>query len=65
MGKLELILTKDGRGQHRLYACRGTGKGCKRNGHREKKTPCADCWGPLDENMTLGEVQERLKKGDA
>jgi hypothetical protein len=64
-GKLEMILHRNADGEFEVHACRGTGKGCKRNGYREKKTPCEDCWGPLDESMTLGEVQDRLAKGDA
>jgi hypothetical protein len=62
---LQTILAKDAAGNFRLWACRGEGKGCKRNKHREKAKPCDDCFGPLDENMTLGEVVERLKRGDA
>jgi hypothetical protein len=63
--KLETILAKDASGEFRLWACRGAGKGCARNKHRAKAKPCDDCYGPLDENMTLGEVIERLKRGDA
>ena len=63
--KLEMILHKGADGKFSMYACRGAGKGCKRNVTRLRKTPCEDCWGPLDESMTVGEVHERLNKGDA
>jgi len=62
---LETILAKDEFGKFRLLACRGEGKGCKRNKHREKAKPCEDCLGPLDEKLTLGEVVDQLKRGDA
>jgi hypothetical protein len=63
--KLSTILAKDANGDFRLWACRGEGKGCGRNKYRRQQKPCADCFGPLDENMTLGQVVERLKAGDA
>jgi hypothetical protein len=62
---LSTILAKDENGKFRLWACRGAGKGCTRNKYRRQQKPCADCFGPLDENMTLGQVVERLKQGDA
>lgn len=65
MDRLSTILAKDESGEFRLWACRGEGKGCERNKHRRKAAPCSDCFGPLDENMTLGEVTDRLKQGDA
>ena len=63
--KLDLILHKDAQGKFGLWACRGEGKGCNRNKYRNTKAPCTDCVGPLPEDMTLGEVQEKLRKGDA
>ncbi len=63
--KLETILARDAAGKLRLWACRGAGKGCERNKHRRKTKPCEDCFGPLPEDMTLGEVAERLQRGDA
>lgn len=63
--KLELILYKNSADKFELWACRGVGKGCKRNGYRDKKKPCDSCFGPLPETMTLGEVQDKLKRGDA
>jgi hypothetical protein len=63
--ELKTILAKDANGEFRLWACRGAGKGCERNRYRRQQAPCADCFGPLEETMTLGEVAERLKQGDA
>lgn len=63
--KLELILHKNGRGSLDLWACRGAGRGCKRNSTRERKKLCDDCFGPLDPKMTIGQVHDRLQKGDA
>jgi hypothetical protein len=34
-----------------------------RNKYRRQQKPCGDCFGPLDENMMLGKVVERLKSG--
>lgn len=65
MEKLETILVKDENGKFQLYACRGVGKGCQRNKHRSHKAQCNDCFGPLDENMTLEDVVKRLQRGDA
>ena len=63
--KLDLILADDQAGKKRLWACRGEGKGCKRNKFRTSKAPCIDCMGPLDEKLTLEQVVEKLKQGDA
>jgi hypothetical protein len=63
--ELHTILAKDETGQFQLWACRGAGKGCARNKYRRQQKPCADCFGPLDETMTLGEVVDLLKRGDA
>ncbi len=63
--ELKTILAKDAGGEFRLWACRGAGKGCARNKYRERQKPCDDCAGPLDERMTLVEVAELLKRGDA
>jgi len=62
--ELTLIMIKE-RGTHQMYACRGQGKGCKRNTYREKKTQCVDCIGPLDDSLTLEDVERMIKKGDA
>lgn len=48
-----------------LWACRGEGRGCKRNGHREKKKHCEDCVLAGDPNETLEHLQARLDRGDA
>ncbi|MBR0687366.1 hypothetical protein JQ594_15650 [Bradyrhizobium manausense] len=63
--RLDMILAKDGEGEFRLWACRGAGKGCARNEFRRQRKPCTDCVGPLDEKLTLAEVTDLLKRGDA
>lgn len=63
--KLSLILHRDADQKFKLWACRGEGKGCARNKYRSRLKPCDDCFGPLPENLTLGQVVERLKQGDA
>lgn len=67
MGVLSLILYRKPDGAFGLWACRGAGKGCKRNSYRKdvSRKPCEDCVGPLPENLTLEQVQERLSRGDA
>lgn len=62
---LQTILARDAAGKLCLWACRGEGKGCARNKYRSSLKPCDDCFGPLPEAMTLGEVVDRLNKGDA
>lgn len=62
---LDLILAKDAGGDMRMWACRGEGKGCERNRFLRRKKPCDDCMGPLDESLTLEQVEVMLKKGDA
>lgn len=66
--QLSLILARDQQSPRhdlRLWACRGEGKGCKRNRYRTAKAPCDDCFGPLDPNMTVADVIKRLEQGDA
>lgn len=63
--KLDLILARKPDGKLALWACRGAGKGCARNRFRSRRAPCDDCFGPLPETLTLGEVQQRLARGDA
>lgn len=65
MAELQTILAKDDAGELRLWACRGEGKGCERNKYRRQAKPCEDCFGPLAEEMTLGEVADLIKRGDA
>lgn len=62
---MALILHRNGRNNFEMYACRGDGKGCDRNKYRKTLAPCDDCIGPLDPKMTLGEIEEKLTKGDA
>lgn len=65
-GDLTLILYRPpGVSKWEMWACRGAGKGCKRNKTRKNLKPCEDCFGPLPEDMTLEEVTERLSRGDA
>ncbi len=63
---LELIMVKNPAAKlgYDLLACRGEGKGCKRNKFREAKAGCEDCV-LADPKETMGELQARLKKGDA
>jgi hypothetical protein len=63
--KLNMILARDGAGAFQLWACRGHGKGCKRNLFRKSTKPCDDCMGPLPPTVTIGEVYRRMQKGDA
>ena len=65
MSDLDLILHKNDAGQFEMWACRGEGKGCKRNRFLKRKKPCDDCMGPLDEKLTLQETIDKLGKGDA
>jgi hypothetical protein len=63
---LRLILEGDGKtGLTHAWACRGDGKGCKRNTFRKRSTHCDDCMGPLPPDMTLEQVRARLDHGDA
>jgi len=47
-----------------MWACRGEGRGCKRNLHRSDAKHCEDCV-RADENETVGDLHNRLKRGDA
>ncbi len=68
MADIEFILERIKQGDtvdcFQMWACRGEGKGCKRNRHREKSKHCEDCILP-DENETLENLKARLKRGDA
>lgn len=65
MTDLNLILDRRDDGELAMWACRGEGKGCKRNTFRARKKCCSDCLGPLPDDMTLEQVTQRLKQGDA
>ena len=65
MSYLSLILDRDRAGTLQLWACRGVGKGCRRNTFRTTKARCDDCYGPLPNEMTLEQVQAQLERGDA
>lgn len=68
MADIKMILERIGPGadaeNFRLWACRGAGRGCKRNLDRRDSKPCDDCVLP-DENETLGDLKKRLDRGDA
>lgn len=63
--RLDLILHRDRDGKLKLWACRGAGKGCGRNRYRSRKAPCDDCVPAHDEEETVGELIERVARGDA
>ena len=50
----------------RLWACRGAGRGCKRNLFRRRKVHCEDCVETRDgrDSETLGQLLERMVRGD-
>lgn len=65
---LKLIMERVGNGNtvhdFAMWACRGEGRGCKRNQTRAKSKHCEDCL-PTKNSETLGDVLDRLKRGDA
>lgn len=64
--QIQAIMFKRRNGQFKLAFCRGMNKGCdKMRADKKPKKPCDNCYIPEDENMTIGEVYERLNKGDA
>lgn len=68
-GELKLILERIAPGSEitcfKLWACRGEGKGCKRNEFRERKKHCENCVDTNNEENPRRIIQERLKRGDA
>lgn len=62
---LKMILWRHTDGKLKLWACRGEGKGCVRNRFRRRSKPCDDCVPAHDEKETLGQLQARLRRGDA
>lgn len=66
--KLDLILERVSPGHgvenFHFWACRGTGRGCKRNLAREKKKHCDDCVS-THVGETIGDLHDRMKRGDA
>lgn len=63
---IQMILFRRRNGQFKLAACRGTNKGCaKMRRLKVPKHPCEDCYICEDETMTLGQVLDRITKGDA
>ena len=63
--KMHFILFKR-RGEFELAACRGQYKGCNvQLKQRQKMGPCEHCIICEDENETIGQIYDRLQKGDA
>lgn len=63
---LSMILYKRRNGQFALAACRGTNKGCDKFRAQKKPTrPCEDCVRCHNMEETVGEVVERIRRGDA
>lgn len=62
---LKMIMEKGSDGVCRLWACRGAGKGCKRNLTRVKTVHCEDCVAAHDPEETLEHLAARMKRGDA
>jgi hypothetical protein len=63
------ILEKVGPGRSEadfaLFACRGAGRGCKRNLHRKNLKHCADCLAADNPEETIGDFKARLERGDS
>ena len=68
MADIRMILERIGPGtapeNFQMWACRGEGRGCTRNLHRKSAKHCQDCV-LADENETIGDLQKRMKRGDA
>ena len=66
--ELSFILEKTGDGHSTLdftlFACRGAGRGCKRNKYRQMKIHCPDCV-EANPTETLAKLKSRLARGDA
>lgn len=63
---LQFLMFKRRNGQMALAACRGLNKGCaKLRSDKHLKKPCPDCVRLDNPNETLGEVAERLSRGDS
>jgi hypothetical protein len=66
--KLEMIMERVGPGNKpesfRMWACRGAGRGCQRNKHRNVTRHCDDCV-PADDDETLEQLDARMRRGDA
>jgi len=60
---MRLLLERNGRA-FVLWACRGDGKGCKRNEYRKRDKHCDDCVLASPEE-TLEQLQARIDRGDA
>lgn len=64
--ELAFILFRKGGGGTRLAMCRGQSKSCNVIAkERQKLGPCADCVMLNNERTTVGELYDRMQKGDA
>lgn len=67
--ELHMLLYKRRNGQFALAACRGRNKGCEkliRASERKKlKKPCDECVLADNGNETVGELLDRVRRGDA
>lgn len=65
---LEMIMERVGAGagteNFAMWACRGAGRGCKRNATRARKKHCDDCVAARNDE-TLEQLLARMKRGDA
>jgi hypothetical protein len=63
--QVRMILYKR-RGIFRMAACRGTAKGCQvMNDVRAKLGPCQSCILCDDPDETIGQVYDKIQKGNA
>lgn len=62
---ITFILDRNDAGQLMLFACRGAGKGCRRNLNRRKAKHCDDCLPANDPKETIEHFKARLERGDA
>lgn len=66
--QLKMILERVHEGDEpscfRMWACQGEGRGCRRNKFRSMKKHCDDCVLARNEE-TLGELMERIRRGNA
>lgn len=61
---IQFILFRRRNGQFKLAACRGENKGCQKMRQKPKK-PCEDCVICEDETETIGQVLDRINRGEA
>lgn len=59
--RLSLVMEAHLGRQVEVWACRGEGRGCRRNGFRVNKVHCDDCLGPLPKGLTLEQVRNQIR----